>query len=98
MDFDLKMILYTFLMAGAAGSAEEPTPKPASGASNSSNNNLSLNPHGSLSPLSISFQLHCLHFIELVRSDQQAEALLYAQNVLSKFGMVRPTFLDVLRV
>lgn len=47
--------------------------------------------------ISLTFQLHCQHFIELIRDDRQAEALLYAQNILSPFGIHYPQTLPVLR-
>lgn len=43
------------------------------------------------------FQILCQQFIELVRGDQQAEALSFAQNTLGKFGLVRPAYLRTLR-
>jgi hypothetical protein len=48
--------------------------------------------------LRVTFQLHCQHFIELVRRNRQPEALLYAQEVLSKFGLARPQLLETLKV
>ncbi len=59
---------------------------------------LSLSPGGATDPLAMAFQLHCQHFIELVRKDLQPEALQYAQTVLSKFGLVDTKFLEILRV
>jgi hypothetical protein len=48
--------------------------------------------------IELSFQLHCQHFIELVRQDKQADALSYAQNILSPFGLHFPHLLPTLRV
>jgi hypothetical protein len=49
-------------------------------------------------PISVSFQLHCLQFIELVRNNKPTEALTYAQEYLSEFGKKRSVFLEPLRV
>lgn len=50
-----------------------------------------------LDPLTVTFHLQCQHYIELVRANRQADALNFAQEVLSKFAAARPSFGDVLR-
>jgi hypothetical protein len=50
------------------------------------------------SPIMLAFELHCQQFIEFVRLDRQADALNYAQTILSKFGLIDSNYLNVLRV
>ena len=54
--------------------------------------------HVHLDALYPTFLLHCQCFIELVAADRQADALLYTQRILSKFGPIRPKLIDTLRV